>query len=130
MTIYKALRIPYDRTKPVEEVDYNEDDDRSLAKLVFEKTGVDPNKGTIDMASFRQCRTQMAYDDLGMYTQPEHINTRAMALWAVMTGMRLEDFRQPLWGDFIVLGVTPEAGETEDVDDRVRALFAELKVSE
>lgn len=129
MSTYKALRIPYDRSKPVEEVAYNEDNIHSLAELVFQNTDIAPANGTIDVATFRSSRTQLAYDDNGLYTQPNNINSRAMALWAVMSGRHIEDFVVPLVGDYVVIGLNPASGDSEDVSDHIRGLFAELTVS-
>jgi hypothetical protein len=122
MATHKALLIPADENKPVEEVVFDNDRPDQWGKLVGAEA--------IDFSTFRQKRTQLMYDDMGLYTQPDNTNVRAMKLWAHLAGMNLDNFRQPLVGDYVVLGLDPIEGETEDVTAEVRYFFGEEGVSQ
>ncbi len=123
--IYKGLFIPWDDMKIIEVRDFDEDDLDAMAKAVF--PGEDhPYDFIVSVSTFRHAETQLFYDDLGMYNQRAHINTRAMKLWGYLAGRR--DFRQYLYGDYFAIGLNPHDGETADVPDRVKNFFAEENI--
>lgn len=120
----RALLIPYDENLPVEEFDYDPNRWTELAEKVTGST-----TGMLDARTFPSKRTQLFYDDMGMYDQPNNINVRAMKLWAHLSGINL-DFRQTLVGNFVVLGLSPEFGDTEDVPKEVLYFFGEEGIKE
>jgi hypothetical protein len=126
MTNHKALLIPFDENKPVEEIEFDADRPDTWAKLVCPAGG----SGAIDFKSFPTQGTQLMFDDMGLYDQPNNTNPRAMKLWAHLSGISLDNFRQPLVGDFVVLGLDRYQGETEDVPGHVRYFFGEEGVAQ
>lgn len=124
MATHKALLIPADEMKPVEEITFDSDKPGDWGDMVKSENGL------VDFSTFRDKRTQLMYDDMGLYTQPNNTNVRAMKLWAHLAGVSLDNFRQPLVGDFVVLGLDPYEGETEDVTADVRYFFGEEGVSQ
>lgn len=120
----KALLVPWDETLPVEEFDYNEDRWTDLAEKITGDRG-----GMLDQRTFPTQRTQLFFDDLGLIDQPNNTNPRAMKLWAHLCGINLDNFRQTLVGNFVVLGID-ELGEAADVTAQVRYFFGEEGVDQ
>lgn len=120
MTKYQALLIPADENVAVEEIEFDDATPREWSKLVCADKG-----GVVDFKSFPAKRTQLMYDDMGFYDQPNNTNPRAMKLWAHLAGIPLDNFRQNLVGDFVVIGLDPVMGETENVPGHVRYFFGE-----
>lgn len=120
----KALLIPWDETKPVEEFEYVEDHWTELSEKITGNTA-----GMLDQRTFPTRHTQLWFDDLGHYDQPNNTNVRAMKLWAHLCGINLDNFRQTLVGNFVVMGID-ELGEAADVPGHVRYFFGEEGVSQ
>lgn len=123
MQKYKAVKIPFDAEKPIEVVEYDEGGE-NLEELVFGPLATGHSSRTVGM-SIMSREAQCAYDDEGMFNQPFSINERAMKLWAHLSGRKLSDFRQPLWGDFVILGFERDSGDTKDVPQSVFDYFSE-----
>ena len=121
MTIHKALLIPHDEMQAVEEVEFDTDRVHTWEELVGSKT--------LDFKSFPTQGAQLMYDDMGLYRQPNNTNVRAMKLWAHLAGVSLDNFRQNLVGNFVVIGMT-RYGETADVPGSVRYFFGEEGVKQ
>lgn len=105
-----AYLIPHDDEKPIQKIEAvgNLDD---VDTLVFE--GRLTNR--IGISVVGGSGVQFAYDDMGLFTQAHNLNRRAMKLWANAAGLTLADFRQPLVGNYLVMGYSPDTGETIDV---------------
>jgi len=116
MTKYAAIRIPFQIDEPVEKVEYDDEKRDQLSELVF---GTSDDSLPLGYASFRTKGVQMFFDDLGLFRQPTATNLRAMELWAALAGRRFSEFRQPLVGDYVVLGMTEWDGETADVHEKI-----------
>jgi hypothetical protein len=69
------------------------------------------------------------YDDNGLLNQPNNTNVRAMKLWAWLIGMPLDQYRQPLVGNYVVHGLD-SYGEPVDVTSDVRYFFGEEGVKQ
>jgi len=119
----KAIMIPWDAVEPIVEVELRADPFEQMEGLIFgpvAKGATRRNLGSATMGQGVQC----FHDDEGMYNQPFNVNVRAMKLWAHVSGRKLSDFVQPLWGNFVVYGYD-EAGESTDVPAIVTEFFAE-----
>lgn len=119
--MHKALLIPWDDSKPVEEIEL--DENRLLEQMAAQVCAV--RNGMLDFKSFPTQHTQLVYDDNGMFDQRTNTNIRAMKLWAHLAGVPVTSFRQRLVGNFIVLGMDPFEGDTLDVTAAVRFYFGE-----
>ena len=124
MATSKDLLIPYDENLPVEEFDSDEDRWTDLAVKITGR-----RDGMLDARTFPTRHTQLFYDDLGLYDQPNNTNPRAMKLWAHLCGINLDQFHQNLVGNFVVLGID-ELGEAVDVTADVRYFFGEEGVTQ
>lgn len=123
--IYKGLFIPWDDMKSIEIRDFDDSDNPdAITDAVFPGQRVDDF--VVSVSTFRHAETQLFYDDLGMYNQRAHINTRAMKLWGYLAGRR--DFTQYLYGDYFAVGLDRNTGDTADVPDRVKNFFAEENI--
>ncbi len=120
---YKAVRVPWDDSKPIQVVEYDEGGE-NLEELVFGPLTPGHSSRVCGMSIMNR-EVQAAYDDEGMFNQPFNQNVRAMKLWAHLSGRKLSDFVQPLWGDFVILGFERDSGDTKDVPQSVLDFFAE-----
>ena len=87
--------------------------------------------GYLGMSSMRHAEVQFAYDDMGLY-RPDaiyNLNFRMMELSGLLYGVPATDI-SPLVGTFIVMGLNPYSGETQDVPASVEALIELLKSHE
>lgn len=121
MTTIKALLIPYDESVPVEEFEF---DDGKFTTIDDKVLGGNIKGSYLGISTFRNKNTILMYDDTGLLTQPNNTNTRAMKLWAHLAGMNLDNFRQPLVGNYVVSGLT-DWGDSADVTSDVRYFFGE-----
>ena len=110
--IYKALVIPADPNQPLRLVDYDE------AAPLGDLIGLEDNN--VGISTFTALRFQFVYDDIGLFRTAPVTNRRAMLLWAAAVGRDMGQFVQPLVGDYAVLGLNPDNGETTDVSPMVR----------
>lgn len=112
MTI-KALLIPFDESKPVEVIDFDDSDYQNLYPLVAPEsrmfTAQDFPGGT------------MYGDDEGLLhgNVAERINARAMNLLGERTGNTPSDFMSPLVGDWLAFGPIDGEGNNTDVPQDV-----------
>jgi len=123
----KAIMIPWDDTQPVIDVELRDDPFEQMEGLIFGPVNKGETSRTLGSASMKR-GVQCFHDDEGMWNQPFNVNVRAMKLWAHLTGRKLSDFAQPLWGNFVVYGYD-EAGESTDVPAEVLNFFAEEGVT-
>ena len=126
-TTHKALKVPHDDSKPVEIVEWQNHGENSQ-QLVFGPLTPGHASRIVGM-SICSRDVQCAYDDEGMYNQPFNVNIRAMKLWAHLSGRKVSDFIQPLWGDYVFVGYERENGDTTDVSPMAIAFFAEEGVT-
>lgn len=120
----KAIMIPWDEDDPILEVNLRDDPFEQMEGLIFGP--VNPGAATSRTlgSSVMKHGVQAFHDDEGKWNQPFNINVRVMKLWAHLTGRKLSDFRQPLWGNWVVYGFDEE-GESTDVPAEVTDYFAE-----
>lgn len=104
-----AYFIPWNEGEPMKELQVA--DDESLIPELEAAIGVD----MLGFSTVAGYGVQFCYDDMGLFNQPGHINPRAMKLWAAAAGRPLADFRQPLVGNYVVLGLDPNTGDTIDL---------------
>ena len=128
MATTRALLIPWDNSQPVQDVTWDTDSNDDVNGFIFGPEGAE--KGFVDVKTFRHHRLQLVFDDMGIIKQPTHINDRAMQLYARLSGFQLADFEQPLVGNFLVIGLDPDSGETEDVPQNIRRWFGEEGVDQ
>ena len=115
-----AYRIPCDEDAPIERIDV-EDSYNGVTDAVFgEDTGHHDDR-VCGISTFRHAGVQLVYDDNGLLRAGPCTNVRAMHTWAYLAGMSLHEFVTPLVGDFVVLGLEGETGETADVPVDVAA---------
>lgn len=109
MTTHKALYVPADDSKPVEVFDHRDGDMGAISDRV----------GTTETGMSTVSRNvTAAYDDIGLYRQPQNVNNRAMQIWAAEAGRSARDFIQPLVGDYVFLG-SDEYGEYADLPEHL-----------
>lgn len=128
MATARALLIPWSQGEAVRDITWDTEKMDDLPGLVFGPENAEDN--FVDVKTFRTHRAQLVFDDMGLFKQRTHVNERAMKLWAYLSGFRLEDFEQPLCGNFVVIGLDPNTGETEDVPSIVRHYFGEEGVDQ
>lgn len=93
-----GIRIPANGDQPMEEFIYTDD-----LEGIYRAVG----REGVDFATFPEHQVQLAFDDMGLMRDPvPKINERAMRLWATLSGQPMAAFRQPLVGDYAVLGMT------------------------
>lgn len=117
---HTVLVIPANRDTPMKYVEYDEDTG-DLAKLVFEEH---PGSGMLGFSSLASEGVQFCYDDLGLYREDaeQHVNTRAMILWASLKGRPVKELN-PLVGTFVALGVNQYSGETQALPPQVEVFY-------
>lgn len=121
----KALMIPWDEDKPIVEADLEENRElEQMETLIFGPTNPGAATSRILGSSVLKHGIQAFHDDEGMWNQPFNVNLRVMKLWAHLTGRKVSDFRQPLWGNWVVYGFNEE-GESVDVPGEVTDFFGE-----
>jgi len=103
------------------------DDTRAMAKQVF---GLDSERDTLAFSSFRFWSAQLAYDDEGLLRPLPGLNRRAMRLWALMIGASPDEFDSPLAGSFLLLGLDPNSGETQDAPVNLVATMLDWEYAE
>jgi hypothetical protein len=119
----KAIMIPWDDNEPIIEVNLKDDPFEQMEGLIFGPVSKGATQRTLGSATMGR-GVQCFHDDEGMFNSPFDVNVRAMKLWAHVSGRKLSDFRQPLWGNFVVYGYD-EAGESTDVPAIVTDFFSE-----
>lgn len=121
----KAVLIPADVSKPVQEVSFNDTDYRNLTALIFDGS----RDGTFDrMATANSLGAEVTFwfDDNGLARLESEdladvINLRAMELYAHYEGMgrdplkAIDRFNVPLVGDYVITGGADEEGNDLDV---------------
>jgi hypothetical protein len=123
----KAIMIPWDDTQPVIDVELKDDPFEQMEGLIFGPVNKSATSRVLGSSSIKR-GVQSWHDDEGQWNQPFNVNVRAMKLWAHLTGRKLSDFRQPLWGNFVIYGYDEE-GESIDVPAEVLDFFAEEGVT-
>lgn len=118
----KAVLIPFDTSLPCRTVEHDNADYRRITRLVC----ADPDHGSFDIHTFDEHNCALAFDDEGLYTQPDNVNPRAIALWAALDEIELRDFAVPLVGDYLVIGPTDDEGNTLDVPDELAKAVLKL----
>ena len=109
---YTAYVVPAQRHEPIQQIEV--DDNFDFAEVIFK--GVENSDRYVGMSSMRHAEVQFAYDDMGLY-RPDaiyNLNFRMMELWGLLYGVPATDI-SPLVGTFIVMGLNPYSGETQDV---------------
>ena len=118
---YTAYVVPAHRQEPIQQIEV--DDNFDFAEVVFK--GVEDSDRYVGMSSMRHAEVQFAYDDMGLY-RPDaiyNLNFRMMELWGLLYGVPATDI-SPLVGTFIVMGLNPYSGETQDVPSTVETWVA------
>lgn len=123
MTQYKALVIPADLDKKLEEVVLDTRSGlygmNSMHSHVFGTDLTEENQRRIfSVSSFRHRHAALAYDDEGLYNCPDDINYRAMLMYAWLAGVPLSQYMVPLVGTYLLFGLTVE-GEDADLGGNV-----------
>ena len=122
---HTAYVVPAHRLEPIQQIEVG--DDTIFAEIIFK--GKKYSEGYVGMSSMRHAEVQFAYDDMGLY-RPDaiyNLNFRMMELWGLLYGVPATDIT-PLVGAFIVMGLNPYSGETQDVPASVEA-WIELQKS-
>ena len=122
---HTAYVVPAHRHEPIQQIGV--DDSFDFAEVIFK--GVEDSDRYVGMSSMRHAEVQFAYDDMGLY-RPDaiyNLNFRMMELWGLLYGVPATDI-SPLVGTFIVMGLNPYSGETQDVPASVEA-WIELQKS-
>jgi len=114
-TSHKAILIPHDITREIEEIDLPTGNYKEITKRVCRD-----GDGLFSVSNLGHFT--FAYDDEGLFTQPGNINSRAMAIWAKVEGVSMRSFRSPLVGDYLMLGPADDEGENTDVTPEARRL--------
>ena len=115
---HTAYVVPAHRQEPIQQIEV--DDNFDFAEVIFK--GVKNSDGYVGMSSMRHAEVQFAYDDTGLY-RPDaihNLNFRMMELCSLLYGVPATDI-SPLVGTFIVMGLNPYSGETQDVPASVEA---------
>lgn len=115
MPTIKVVLIPADKTKPVQEVDYDQSDYKNLTALIFDGK----RDGTFQRFSLDHGDDDVTfwYDDEGMFRLdneelPDIINLRAMELVShVSGGMPIQQI-EPLIGDYVITGGADDEGDS------------------
>ena len=122
----RAIVIPFDKSLPLKWVEHPEGDWKHMTAMVF-----DGNRegGTYSLSTVGEGEKEVSlwYDDNGLARLdsehlPDIINLRAMELWAYCAGgLRLDDFRVPLVGTYVVTGAADKEGNSMDAPEWVAA---------
>lgn len=119
----RAIVIPADAKLPLRVVDHPADDYRNMTALIFDG---DRMGGTYSLSIVGEGEKEVSlwYDDNGLFRLdneklPDIINLRAMELWAWCDGVKLEDFKVPLVGNYVVTGQADDEGNSMDAPDWV-----------
>ena len=115
---YTAYVVPAQRHEPIQQIEV--DDNFDFAEVIFK--GEEYSDRYVGMSSMRHAEVQFAYDDMGLYRSNAfyNLNFRMMELWGLLYGVPATDI-SPLVGTFIVMGLNPYSGETQDVPASVEA---------
>lgn len=113
---HTAYVVPAHRHEPIYQIEV--DDDTAFAEIIFK--GEEYSEGYVGMSSMRHAEVQFVYDDFGLYRSDAiyNLNFRMMELWGLLYGVPATDI-SPLVGTFIVMGLNPYSGETQDVPPTV-----------
>ena len=109
---HTAYVVPAHRHEPIQQIEV--DDDTAFAEIIFK--GEEYSEGYVGMSSMRHAEAQFVYDDFGLYRSDAiyNLNFRMMELCGLLYGVPATDI-SPLVGTFIVMGLNPYSGETQDV---------------
>ena len=108
---HTAYVVPAHRHDPIQQIEV--DDDTAFSDIIFK--GTDYPDSYVGMSSMRHAKVQFVYDDMGRY-RPDaihNLNFRMMDLCGLLYGVP-SDGITPLVGTFIVMGLNPYTGETQD----------------
>ena len=120
---YTAYVVPAQRHEPIQQIEV--DDNFDFAEVIFK--GEEYSDRYVGMSSMRHAEVQFAYDDMGLYRSDAvyNLNFRMMELWGLLYGVPATDI-SPLVGTFIVMGLNPYSGETQNVPASVE-VWVELQ---
>ena len=123
---HTAYVVPAHRHEPIQQIEV--DDDTAFAEIIFK--GEEYSEGYVGMSSMRHAEVQFVYDDFGLFRSDAiyNLNFRMMELWGLLYGVPATDI-SPLVGTFIVMGLNPYTGETQDVPSTVET-WVELQKSQ
>ena len=109
---HTAYVVPAHRHEPIQQIEV--DDDTAFAEIIFK--GVEDSHGYVGMSSMCHAEVLFVYDDMGHYRSDAiyNLNFRMMELGGLLYGVPATDI-SPLVGTFIVMGLNPYSGETQDV---------------
>ena len=109
---HTAYVVPTHPREPIRQIEV--DDNFDFAEIIFENT--EYSDEYVGMSSMRHAEVQFAYDDKGLYRPGAmyNLNFRMMELWGLLLGVPARDV-SPLVGTFIVMGLSPYSGETQNV---------------
>ena len=109
---YTAYVVPAQRHDPIQQIEV--DDDTAFSDIIFKEA--ETGARFVGMSSMRHAKVQFVYDDMGRYRSDAiyNLNTRMRDLWSILLGVPATDI-SPLVGPFIVMGLNPYTGETQDV---------------
>ena len=109
---YTAYVVPARRQDPIQQIEV--DDDTTFSDIIFK--GAETGTRFVGMSAMPRAKVQFVYDDMGLYRSDaiHNLNTRMMDLWGTLLGVPSDDIT-PLVGTFIVMGLNPYTGETQDV---------------
>ena len=124
---HTAYVVPAQRHEPIQQIEV--DDNFDFAEVIFK--GVENSDRYVGMSSMRYAEVQFAYDDMGLYRSDAvyNLNSRMMELCGLLYGVPATDI-SPLVGTFIVMGLNPYSGETQDVPASVEAWLELQKTHE
>ena len=123
---HTAYVVPAHRHEPIQQIEV--DDDTAFAKIIFK--GEEYSEGYVGMSSMRHAEVQFVYDDFALFRSDAiyNLNFRMMELCSLLYGVPATDI-SPLVGTFIVMGLNPYSGETQDVPSTVET-WVELQKSQ
>lgn len=118
MTIHKAILIPADMLAPIQETEFDDNDVDSWGPQV----GV--HDGHVSLLTYIPRGCQAIHDDIAKLRDEElNVNLRMNLIDAKLVGrggMRLTDM---LEGDFLMVGVDPDSGDSCDVPESVEQVI-------
>ena len=109
---YTAYVVPAHRQEPIQQIEV--DDNFDFAGIIFKGTGYSDVR--VCTVSMRRPEVRFVFDYMGPQRPGAifNLNFRMMELCGLLYGVPATDI-SPLVGTFIVMGLNPYTGETQDV---------------